>query len=92
MSSFKDRETNRRRPVVANMISKETIRAAQGSATPDKETKKRYNLVILPSVYEDMQKIAYVERRSVSEIAGELFADYVKARADKLAAYDSEKQ
>lgn len=90
MSGFNDKEAKRVKPAVQSMFSKEALRAA--GETSGKETKKRYNLVILPSVYEDMQKIAYVERRSVSEIAGELFADYVKARADKLAAYDSEKQ
>ena len=87
MKNIKSRETARKN-VAAAMISEETIRAAQGTpVTSSKETKKRYNLVLLPSVYEDIQKIAYVERKSVSEIAGQLFADYVAANSEKLDEY-----
>lgn len=91
MSGFADRENKRKTGgVVASMLSKEAQRGELAETA--KETKKRYNLVILPSVYEDVQKIAYIERRSVSEIVGELLANYAKANADKLAEYDETKK
>ena len=58
----------------------------------EKKTKKRYNLSLLPSVYEDLQKIAYVERRSVSEIVGELMEEYVNKNAVKVVEYHHIKQ
>ena len=91
MSGFADRENKRKSGgVVASMLSKEAQRGELAETA--KETKKRYNLVILPSVYEDVQKIAYIERRSVSEIVGELLEGYAKANADKLAEYDDAKK
>ena len=91
MSGFADRENKRKTGgVVASMLSKEAQRGEL--AEPVKETKKRYNLVILPSVYEDVQKIAYIERRSVSEIVGELLEGYAKANAGKLAEYEDTKR
>lgn len=86
---FEDREKKRAKSgVAASMLSKEV---KKGAAISGKETKKRYNLSLLPSVYEDMQKIAFVERKSLSEIAGQLFADYIKANAAKLDEYDEVK-
>ena len=91
MSGFADRENKRKSGgVVASMLSKEAQRGELAETA--KETKKRYNLVILPSVYEDVQKIAYIERRSVSEIVGELLEGYVKANTDKLAEYEDAKR
>ena len=92
--AFKDKEAKRSVGVAAAMISEETKRAARGEApvAQGRETKKRYNLVILPSVYEDVQKIAYIDRSSVSEIVGQLLADYVEANADKLAEYENTKK
>ncbi len=53
-----------------------------------RETKKRVTLAIFPSVYESMQKIAYVNRQSASDVVTELIAGYVKANEDKLKEYD----
>lgn len=62
----------------------------QGKGRPkvDRETKKRVTLAIFPSVYESLQKIAYVNRQSASDVVTELIAEYVKANADKLKEYD----
>lgn len=93
MSGFKDKEAKRRTSVAASMISEETIKAVQGGATePTKEIKKRYNLTLLPSVYEKIQQIAFVERKSASEIAGELFEEYVEANKSKLEEYNNLKK
>ncbi|WP_288148973.1 hypothetical protein [Bacteroides acidifaciens] len=35
------------------------------------ETEKRGSLSVLPSLYKDIQKIAYVWRRSLSDLIGE---------------------
>ena len=48
----------------------------RGRPKEDRELKKRISLSVLPSVYEDIQKIAYVQRRSVSELIGELLEGY----------------
>lgn len=53
-----------------------------------RETKKRISLSVYPSSYEKLQKIAFVNRRSASDIISELIADYVSANADKLAEYE----
>lgn len=62
---------------------------AQGRPKSNREIKKRVTLSVLPSLYEEVQKIAYVERKSVSEIVAELMAYYVTRNSDKLAEYDA---
>ena len=86
MSGFADRENKRKTGgVVSSMLSKEALRGELDE--PVKETKKRYNLTLLPSVYEDLKKIAYIQRRSVSEIVCELMERYVEDNAETLAEY-----
>jgi hypothetical protein len=63
-----------------------------GRPKADKETKKRVSLAILPSLYENIQKIAYVERKSVSEIVSGCFEQYVYENTDKLKEYDKIKK
>lgn len=46
------------------------------------------SLALYPSSYGDLQKIAYVNRQSVSDIVSELIAAYVSANADKLKEYE----
>jgi len=53
-----------------------------------RENKKVRSLSFYPSVYENIQKIAYVERRSTSDIAGELFESYISKNMDKLKEYE----
>ena len=55
----------------------------KGRPKEDRETKKRVSLSVLPSLYEDIQKIAYVQRRSVSDIMSELMEGY---RAENVAS------
>lgn len=65
--------------------------APQGKGRPkvtDRETKKRVTLAVFPSLYADLQKIAYVDRQSVSDIITEFIAQYVKDNAAKLKEYD----
>lgn len=54
----------------------------------EKETKKRISLVVYPSSYENLQKIAYVDRQSVSEIISKLIENYVSENSKKLKQYN----
>lgn len=54
----------------------------------DRETKKRVSLALYPSSYGDLQKIAYVDRKSASDIISDLIAEFVAANADKLEEYE----
>lgn len=42
---------------------------------------------MLPSLYEDIQKIAYVQRRSVSDLIGEQLEQYRKEHENELKEY-----
>lgn len=79
MSKLQDRE-NKRKGIIGGMIDAPAAPAAstggRGRPKEDRELKKRISLSVLPSVYEDIQKIAYVQRRSVSELIGELLEGY----------------
>ena len=59
----------------------------KGRPKEDRETKKRVSLSVLPSLYEDIQKIAYVQRRSVSEVIAELLEQFRKEHKDELTEY-----
>lgn len=61
---------------------------ANGRPKSERETKKRVSLALLPSLYEDIQKIAYVERISASEIVAQCLEQYTKENADKLKTYE----
>ena len=62
--------------------------AANGRSKSKQETKKRVSLAVYPSSYSDLQKIAYVDRKSVSDIVSEMIANYVVANAEKLKEYE----
>jgi hypothetical protein len=53
-----------------------------------RETKsKRLNLLIFPSIHEDMGKIARVDGVSVNELINKVLDDYRKERAAAIARY-----
>lgn len=60
----------------------------KGRPKVDRETKKRVSLALYPSSYGDLQKIAYVDRKSASDIISDLIAEFVAANADKLKEYE----
>lgn len=62
--------------------------AEKGRPKVDRETKKRVSLALYPSSYRDLQKIAYVDRKSVSDIISALIADFVAQNMDKLKEYE----
>lgn len=56
------------------------------------ETKKRVTLALYPSLYSDLQKIAYVKRQSISEIVAHLVTSYIKKNTDSLDEYEQLKK
>lgn len=92
MGKLEERE-NRRRSVVGSMIERTEIPSSgtdgRGRPKEDRELKKRISLSVLPSLYEDIQKIAYVQRKSASDLVGELMEKYRKEHADVLVEYES---
>lgn len=81
MSKLEERES-RRRSVVGGNIEQPVSKPVTGSGVrgrpkeKGRELKKRISLSVLPSVYVDIQRIAYVQRRSVSELIGKLLEGY----------------
>ena len=69
--------------------SRQTQRSAgRGRPKEDRELRKRVSLSVLPSLYEDIQKIAYVERRSVSELLSDLMVQYRDQQKSVLSEYE----
>ena len=97
MSKLEDRES-RRRSIVGSIIDQPVSKQVAGAAgrgrpkEEGRELKKRITLSVLPSVYEDIQKIAYVQRRSVSDIVGELLEDYREANGVDIHRYQDLKK
>lgn len=60
----------------------------KGRPKVNRETKKRVSLALYPSSYGDLQKIAYVDRKSASDIISDLIAEFVAANGDKLKEYE----
>lgn len=98
MSKLEERESRRKASIVGSMIEQPAEKAAGsgGRGRPKeegRELKKRISLSVLPSVYEDIQKITYVQRRSVSELIGELMEEYrVEHEADIREYEDIKKE
>lgn len=56
---------------------------------PEKETKsKRLNLLIKPSLLEDFNKVAFMERNSMNDIINTLIKSYCDAHREEINAYD----
>lgn len=56
------------------------------------EIKERYNFMLPPSLYADFQKIAFVERRTMSELVTILISSYRDEHKAELAEYDRLKE
>lgn len=94
MGNLKERENRRRASVVGSIIEQQSAEkttqrsAGRGRPKENRELRKRVSLSVLPSLYEDIQKIAYVERRSVSELMSELMIQYREQQGDALLEYE----
>ncbi len=61
----------------------------KGRPKANRETKKRITFTLLQSKYEQANKIAYIEGKSVSEVIGEFLSKYIKKNHDKITEYDN---
>lgn len=91
MGKLEDRENRRRASVIGPIagVEAETPGVKKGRPKEDRETKKRVSLSVLPSLYEDIQKIAYVQRRSTSDLMSALLEQYRGEHGSELAEYES---
>lgn len=91
MSKLQDRE-NKRKSIIGGMIdasaASEASTGNRGRPKENRELKKRISLSVLPSLYEDIQKIAYVQRKSVSELVAEVMEEYRENHKTQLAEYE----
>ena len=91
MSKLQDRE-NKRKSIIGGMIDTPAAPASsvggRGRPKENRELKKRISLSVLPSLYDDIQKIAYVQRRSVSELLSALMEEYRCSHQEDLRAYE----
>lgn len=90
MGKLEERET-RRKSIVGGMIeAAPAVSTVSGRGRPkaDRELKKRVSLSVLPSLYEDIQRIAYVQRRSTSDLVAALLEQYRGEHELELAEYE----
>lgn len=92
MSKLEERESRRRSATVGKFVEQPPMAAAssgrRGRPKENRELKKRISLSVLPSLYEDIQKIAYMQRKSTSEAVQEMMEEYRKRNIRKLREYD----
>lgn len=90
MSKLEERESRRRSSVIGSMVdgAPPAERGRPGRPKEDREIKKRVSLSVLPSLYRDIQKIAYVQRRSISDIVGEQLEQYREKCDKELREYE----
>lgn len=97
MSKLEERENRRKSASIVGSIIGEPAAAAaspagRGRPREDRELKKRISLSVFPSVYEDIQKIAYVQRKSTSELVGDILEKYRREHQDALREYENIKK
>lgn len=98
MSKLEERENRRKSSVVGKIVdvltTEEQTSATAGRGRPkaEREIKKRVSLSILPSLYEDIQRIAYVQRRSASELVADIMEQYRDDHNPELVEYQKIKQ
>lgn len=89
MGKLEERENYRKASIVGSIagVGQDEPGRKKGRPKTERETKKRVSLSVLPSLYEDIQKIAYVERRSASDLVAELLEQYRETHGQELAEY-----
>lgn len=87
-----DREAKRAgHGVVASILHAQPAAGGKGRPKSRQEIKRRISLMILPSLYENTKRIAYVERRSVADVIAQCLEQYVRENRDKLNSDQHEK-
>ena len=92
MSKLEERESRRRSATVGKFVEQtpmvDTSSGRRGRPKENRELKKRISLSVLPSLYEDIQKIAFVKRKSISNLLGEQMELYRKEHENDLLEYE----
>ena len=90
MAKLEEHETRRRKPPLEGMVGYEPTISGGGRGRPreNREIKKRISLSVLPSLYQDIQRIAYVQRRSTSEVLGDLMEQFRAEHQSELKEYE----
>ena len=90
MSKLEERENRRKVSAVGKIIEVAPAAADRGRPKEEnRELKKRISLSVLPSLYEDIQKIAYVQRRSTSDLVDGMFKKYRADHEDALKEFET---
>ena len=96
MSKLEERESRRRSATVGKFVEQtpmvDTSSGRRGRPKENRELKKRISLSVLPSLYEDIQKIAFVKRKSISNLLGEQMELYRKEHENDLLEYEQLKR
>ncbi len=90
MGKLEDRENRRRASVIGPIAGVGSeLSTKKGRPKENRETKKRVSLSVLPSLYEDIQRIAYVQRRSTSDLVASILEQYREEHGMELAEYET---
>lgn len=91
MSKLEERESRRRSTAVGKLVEQPPVETAssgrRGRPKENRELKKRISVSIRPSVYEGIQKIAYIQRKSASELLEDIMKQYINKHEQELAEY-----
>ena len=91
MGKLEEREA-KRKSVVAGLAGGSKKRGGSGKSKPERECKKRFCLALKPSLYRETQQLAYIQRRSASQIIDELMERYIKENSGVVEKFKKEKK
>ena len=91
MGKLEEREA-KRKSVVAGLAGGSKKRGGTGKSKPERECKKRFCLALKPSLYREIQQLAYIQRRSASQIIDELMERYIKENSGVVEKFKKEKK
>ena len=78
--------------MVAGLAGGSKKRGGSGKSKPERECKKRFCLALKPSLYREIQQLAYIQRRSASQIIDELMERYIKENSGVVEKFKKEKK
>ena len=64
-----------------------TVAKPRGRPKENRELKKRISLSVFPSLYDDIQKIAHMQKKSTSDLIGELMEQYRDSHKNTLTEH-----
>ena len=91
MSDKKNRFSNMNKPTInpaEHFISSAQPKPKVGRPPKTTETKQSVTLTLLPSVYQDIQKLAKISGTSASALIGELCEKYIEDNPELMELHD----